>query len=276
MLRFTLFLLVILFLSGLGLADAAAPVTQIDSSSGTSLGNSSVGNASVGGATVSLTTDQMLSQQQNQIQYLQSQVASLASLQQSVLDLRGQNEVLSHQINVLESSIKLLTDRVVVLESVRPKTNAALTPAPTSTASASVSAALVSPAPNSGNANISEEAAYTKAYNLVNQNRYDNAIASFNQFLTQYPSSEHIPDVHYWLGELYMIKGQPDQATQDFRKVILVKDNLHVPDALRQLGVIYLASGDSAHAKQMFLRVIKEYPGTSAAVAAQKQLDSMS
>lgn len=255
MLKPVLSSLLLALLSCSGAAYAAAPVTQLE------VGASTL--ASTASTDQSLT--QPLTQQQNQIQYLQSQVAALAPLQQAISDLRGQNELLSHQVSHLELDIKLLTDRVVALEGDKKIKPPVINPVADTGAKSIANQTAV----------VSEEAAYAKAYNLINQNRYDEAISGFNQFVTQYPNGAHVPDANYWLGELYMIKGQPDQATQDFRKVILVKNSAHLPDALRQLGAIYLANGDSAHAKQMFSRVVSEFPGTSAASLAQKQLDGM-
>lgn len=267
----SIFLLIILS-SGVT-AYAAAPVTQIDSAtavSATADNSSGAISSPAVSAPVVLTADQQLAQQQNQIQYLQSQISNLNTLQQTVSDLRGHDEVLSHQVDQLQLSVKLLTDRMVSLEAARKinqPNNSALSVSPNT----NINTKEIGVANNF----VAGDAAYTKAYNLINQNRYDDAISAFNQFLTQYPASPHAAGANYWLGELYMVKGQPDQATQEFRKVLSFKGNDHIPDALRQLGIIYLANGDSAHAKQMFTRVIKEYPGTSAAAISQKQLDGM-
>lgn len=242
-----------------GISYAAAPIAQLSGGSVPGSGDTMTGSDTTD--TQTLTSAQQLAQQQNQIQYLQNQVNALNGLQQSMTDLRGQNEVLTHQIEQLELALKLLTDRVVALEAANKVTQPPV--------------ALKSNSPSVNNVQPSEEQAYKAAYELINQNRYDDAISAFNQFLTQYPHSTHASSANYWLGELYMVKGQPDQATQEFRKVLVFKESPHMPDALRQLGVIYLANGDSAHAKQMFTRVVKEYPGTAAAGMAQKQLDGM-
>lgn len=259
------------FLNLTGFSFAAAPVTELNIGANSSANSSSSSSSN-------LSTRQELNAQENQIQYIQSQLANLNTLQAAIADLRDQNQQLAHRVDELEIKIRTLETLEQSAPAARSSNN------PTSSAnSANPANSVSSPKPVTpipvasppiGRAS-SETQAYQQAYNLIAANRYDDAIARFNQFLTQYPASTQIPDANYWLGQLYLLKGQPDQATQEFRKVINFKNSPRVPDALRQLGVIYQANGDSAHAKQMFQRVVKDYPGTSAAIAAQKQIDSM-
>jgi tol-pal system protein YbgF len=124
-------------------------------------------------------------------------------------------------------------------------------------------------------ASKAEMAAFNSAYNLLVQHQYSQAIQAFNAFMTQYPKSGMAPDAHYWLGELYLVQGQPDQASQHFQLVIANPNNNKAPDAMLKLGMIYQAYGDSAHAKQMFQKIIKQYPNTPTAQAAAAQMKSM-
>lgn len=202
----------------------------------------------------SLSLGTQVKQLRNQVKYLQSQFNQLPELKKSIDSLRGQNETLVHNVKTLQESNKLLMARVVRLE-------------------AGSNLSTAHNASTSKSAKTSNE--YEKAYALINQNRYDSAIKALNAYLKRYPKGKHASDAQYWLGELYLVKGKPDQASRAFRSVAHNPNALKAPDALRQLGTIYLANGDSAHAKKTFTKVINDYPGTAAAKLAKKQLDSM-
>ena len=208
----------------------------------------------VSNSSVSLATK--VSRLQNQVKYLQTQFNQLPALKTAIDQVRGQNETLSHQIMDLTQANKLLIARVVRLE-----------------AGSKLSVAKKISA--SSKKTSSDVATYQKAYALINKNQYTKAIKALTRYIKRYPRGEHLSDARYWLGELYLVKGKPDKASQFFRRVARNHNALKAPDALRQLGTIYLANGDSAHAKKMFTKVIKDFPGTPAAKLAKKQLASM-
>ena len=217
-------------------------------------------------------------QLQNQLAYLQSECAQLPNLQQAIQDLQGKNEALSHQLAEQDKLIKSLTDQVSSLESDLSKIHSTneKTAGLITQSAGSNSSFNSNPNPNPNpNPKITAKQAYQNAYELIRQKKYNAAIKAMKNFMMKYPKSSRVPDANYWLGELYLIKSDPDLATQAFREVLKFKHARHFPDSLVQLGSIYLANGDSAHAKQMFSEVIKNYPDTEAAKTAQKQLESL-
>jgi len=269
----------------LNTAFSAAPVTVLNTDLNNQ--NNSASNPA-NNSNSGLTTAQQLHMQSNQIQYIQSELVVLNSMQNAISDLRDQNEQLAHRVSELEAHVQSLQSLMAANNSnsnlnttpkalpvAQPSTAASPESKPESKPELKQDLKKSSPKKLDGLDLKSEEAAYQQAYSLIASNRYDDAIASFNKLLTQYPAGKRAADANYWLGDLYMLKGQPDQATQEFRKVLNFKNSSKIPDSLRQLGILYQANGDSAHAKQMFQRVIKDYPGTPAATAAQKQIDNM-
>lgn len=212
-----------------------------------------------------LSLSQRVTRLENQIQYLNTVSSQLTSLQQQLTLLRGQIEQLNHQLGQVGSqtqTVAELQNRVIQLEAEHrlANTGSHLQVKPVSLKSAS---------------NKRDRDAFNKAYTLLTERRYDKAIAEYNKFVGAYPKSPLLGNAYYWLGELYLVQGQPDKATQQFRNVLAQKDNVKIPDALVKLGMIFLANGDMAHAKQTFEKVVKNYKGTTAAKVAQQQLNSM-
>jgi tol-pal system protein YbgF len=249
---------------------AAAPIANLDSNgnvvsvsspSAASDASTDTQDQQPASADSSLTLDQRVSQVENQLQYLISQQNQSKSLGGYITNLQGQIEQLNFQVTQMQKQLSFVQQNVVQLEA-RVKLD--------ETKSNPVSA----PA-NTAPASKQEMIAFQNAYNLLVQHQYNQAIQAFNNFMAQFPKSSMAPDAHYWLGELYLVQGQPDQASQHFQQVISSPNSDKAPDAMLKLGMIYQAYGDSAHAKQMFQKVVKQYPNTQSAQAAQAQLSSM-
>lgn len=205
----------------------------------------------------SLTPDQRIARLENQVQFLNAYTNQINSLNTQVDVLRGQIEDLNHQIAEQQKQITCLNASLANLS----KTTAADSKSPSTLNVAQPSKA--------------EQTAYQNAYNLMAKKQYASATTAFNAFLKKYPKSTLIDNTHYWLGDLYLAQGQPDSASKEYRTVINDQNASKRPDAMVKLGVILSAYGDNQHAKELFQNVIKQYPNTSAATEAKKQLKSL-
>ncbi|MDO8954715.1 MAG: tol-pal system protein YbgF [Gammaproteobacteria bacterium] len=243
----------------------SAATDATDAESNTAVSDNSTDDSSQASSPVVNTTplslDQRVSQVENQMQYLIAQQAQAKSLGSYITNLQGQIEQLNFQVQQMQKQLSFVGQNVVQLEA-RVKLDETKTKSNTQPM-------------NAAQASKAEMTAFQAAYNLLVQHQYAQAIQAFNAFMTQYPKSGLAPDAHYWLGELYLVQGQPDQASQNFQLVIAKANSDKAPDAMLKLGMIYLAYGDSAHAKQMFQKIVKQYPNASSATAAQAQLKSM-
>ena len=85
------------------------------------------------------------------------------------------------------------------------------------------------------------------------QQKFDEAIAEFNQVLTPYDSQGHNN-----LGNVLAQGGKPDEAIQEFRKAIEIKPEN--PEAHFALGFVLARQGKSAEAEAEYLLAIKQKP----------------
>jgi len=167
----------------------------------------------------------------------------VSDLDDTIRKLNGQIEVLTHdsdearaaanavrdQNGELRGELKDLSDRVAKLESVLAPPPP---PAPTPTQGVQPGQSSPPPPPGqtgvltlppSGAAGASPDAApppaptaadsYKHARALLTANDYSGAIAAFQAFIGQYPSSKEIPAAYYWLGEA-------DSARQGFADAV--------------------------------------------------------
>ncbi|EMP55626.1 hypothetical protein MSNKSG1_07143 [Marinobacter santoriniensis NKSG1] len=123
-----------------------------------------------------------------------------------------------------------------------------------------------------------EQKAYNEILDLIrNQKKYDQAINRLYEFIDKYPEGDLTVNAYYWLGEVYLVKPQLEQAKQAFTIVATrYPDHRKAPDAVYKLGVTLDRMGDSEAAKRRMQSVLDNYPKSSAADLARKFLSSAS
>ena len=145
-------------------------------------------------------------------------------LEQSLTGLRGQVEVLTHDIEEarhqnaaahdaeteLRGEVKELSDQIAKLQA--PPAQAEAAPPPPSPANQSA------PPPAAGPA--SEAAAFKAAKAQLAGGDYQGAGDSLNAYLQQYGSSLHAREAYYLLGESYYVRSQYGDATTAYARAL--------------------------------------------------------
>ncbi len=117
---------------------------------------------------------------------------------------------------------------------------------------------------------------YQVAFELLKQERYDLAAASFNEFLVAFPNSELADNAQYWLAESYYASDKFEQALRDFEVVITkYPRSRKVPDALLKMGYCNYSLKKWDAARVTLSRVQADYPETTAARLAGQYLRRM-
>lgn len=119
-----------------------------------------------------------------------------------------------------------------------------------------------------------ERQAYSSIIRKIRENQaYDEAIGDLYDFISEYPEGDLTVNAYYWLGEMYLVKPQLEQARQAFTIVATrYSDHRKAPDALYKLGQIHDREGDKEDARRYMDRVVKEYGTSEAASLAKKYL----
>jgi tol-pal system protein YbgF len=200
----------------------------------------------------------------------------LQTLQSEVQELRGLVEEQRHLIERLTEQQKEqyldLDKRIVALRG-----GSAAAPSTDAGGGVSFGGAGATPSasvPATGGANVSggEREAYTAAFNLTRDKRFEDAIAAFNQLLVDYPKGEYSGNAYYWLGELYLALPAADleKSRQSFSQVVgQYPDHPKVADSLYKLGVVYHRLGDNKRALEYLDQAQQRFPSTPAARLAQ-------
>jgi tol-pal system protein YbgF len=198
--------------------------------------------------------------------------SKLEKMQQDLQQLHGQIEVQNHDLIQLKEQVKSfyqdLDQRVTKLQ---PNIN---TPQDkTQLTAEKLKKTDEDSNPINYTSKSKELQTYETAFNQLNKKEYDKAISSFQNFIKNYPSSSYTINAHYWLGEIYYLKGKPAQASREFQIIVTnYPDNPKVADAMLKLALISMDAGNYVKAKQQLTKVQRQFPSSTAAKIAALRL----
>lgn len=117
---------------------------------------------------------------------------------------------------------------------------------------------------------------YQAAFELLKEQRYDDAAMAFEQFLESYPDSQLADNAQYWLAESYYVTDQFEEALNEFAVVIdQYPRSRKVPDALLKTGYANYELQRWDEARGALNRVRTEFGDTAAARLADQRLRRM-
>ncbi|MBJ2247705.1 MULTISPECIES: tol-pal system protein YbgF [Pseudomonas] len=255
---------------------AAVPVTDSNSgynNSGSSYPPAGYGTngAYAGGAATSAPSAQ--GELFNQLQRMQDQLSQQ----------QGAIEVLQNQVNQLKQEglerYQDLDRRIGagVAPAATPDNSSAGGAPSAAAGGAAAGAAAAAPAASSEPGDPAKEKLYyDAAFDLIKAKDFDKASQAFTAFLRKYPNSQYAGNAQYWLGEVNLAKGDLQAAGQAFAKVSqLYPKHAKVPDSLYKLADVERRLGHTDKVKGILQQVVAQYPGTSAAQLAQRDLQRL-
>lgn len=205
-------------------------------------------------------------------------------LQQEVQELRGKVEEQTYQVQQLqEQQKKLYLDldkRLRDGNGAKASTTSEVSPDATQQKAAAQSGVqFVADEPTvsvPAEASASEEKAYQTAYYLIQNKDYDGALTAFQSLATNHPQGKYLPNAYYWLGEIYLVRGNLDLAADAFNKVYQnYAQHPKAADSLLKLGYVEYNKGQWKRAEQFFVQVKNQFPGSTSSQLADSKLQKM-
>ena len=184
-------------------------------------------------------------------------------LQKEIMDLRGQVEVLEHDLGRLKAT---QDDRYLDLDA---RLQQLLKASVVQTQVVSENQELEEP--NIFDENISEKDAYQTTQSLIRNKQYEMSIVQLEEFIERFPEGDYTANAYYWLGQVQAAKTNPDfeKAREALAQVIsYFPEHRKVPDAAYALGKVYYMLGDCERATELLQQVVDQYPGKSSAKLA--------
>ncbi len=219
----------------------------------------------------------------------------IKNLKQEVQELRGQIEVLNHELKKLKEQqltfYKDLDARITNKQPLKLSENAISDatepnkdpnteqPIPAFKSDAKPSVSLNSAtnyaSPNTNPAD--EQISYLKAYELIKNKQFPEAVNAMQNFVAKYPSGSYSANAEYWLGELYLAEKNYPNAISHFDEVIQKYPTSNKYSAsLLKLGYALAESGRYGEAKAKLSEVMQKYPDTSTSELARNKLEEIS
>ena len=118
-------------------------------------------------------------------------------------------------------------------------------------------------------------ASYKGALNEYNSKQYESAIRGFTEVLTVAPQSDLADNAQYWIGECYYGMGNDEKALEAFYKVMNYPESNKISDSHYKIGKTHLRMGNTDSAEKELKAVVQNYPGTSAAKFATRDLEKL-
>jgi tol-pal system protein YbgF len=182
----------------------------------------------------------------NQIEALKAEVARL----------RGQVEVLTHEI---ETTQKRQRDFYVDLDTRLRKLESQSAP------NGPANAAAADPA--------AETRDYEAALNRFKSGKHKDALSAFLAFIEAYPASSLQPSAHYWAGSAHYQIGEYGKAIALFGKLVATwPDDAKAADALLGQANCQQETGKAREAKKTLQTLVAKYPASAAAAVARQRL----
>lgn len=219
-----------------------------------------------------------------EVNKLKRQAGSVGPGDTAVADLRTELDALREQVARLEGRIQETEHRAEqALEEAQQARRAAAAPGAAAPGAPPDEAAAPGepPAPGAsgpgGSPAASEElAAYRSAYEAWRTGAHQACIDRFREFLQAFPSSDYADDAAYWMADCYFEQGDYQTAILRFDDVVSRHPTSpKASEALYRQGEALLRLGPrySKAAEKAFERVIDEYPDSTRARDAARQLE---
>ncbi|MFK7791225.1 MAG: tol-pal system protein YbgF [Devosiaceae bacterium] len=102
---------------------------------------------------------------------------------------------------------------------------------------------------------------YELGYDHVLRGDYRQAVATFSDFVEQFPDDRLRPNAHFWLGESHFAMGSYTPAAEQFLAVFNnYPEDVKVPDALLKLAMSLERLGADSQACATFNKLLTDYP----------------
>jgi len=198
------------------------------------------------------------------------QTSALLSLQMSIdtlngelRKLRGQNEELIHNLQEAE---KRQNDFYVDLDGRLRRFEAVDT----------ASANKVEGGKSNTDDPATENRALEAAFGFYKAESYQNAVNSFQEFLTTYPQSAHAANIRYWMGNAFFVLKDYKSSKESYLTLVQqFKSHPKVAEAMLNIADCYELLNNKKAARRTLKRIIKKFPNTGAANKAKKHLSTL-
>lgn len=128
---------------------------------------------------------------------------------------------------------------------------------------------------HSSDVGVDPKQLYDNAFMDFRRNKYDLAIAGFEEFLATFPGSELTPNCHFWIAEAFNNKGLADSAVSRYLLVAQSYPKSEKASTSLFKAAQVLEKTDPAMAVKYYQMVFDQYPTSGEARRARERLAAL-
>ena len=118
--------------------------------------------------------------------------------------------------------------------------------------------------------------AYSKAFALLKEGRYEQSIQAFESFKVGYPNSKYADNAQYWLGEANYVSRDYKKALTAFQQLVAqYPESSKISGARLKIGYVYFELKNWSAARDALQQVVNLYPDTTVAKKANERMQRM-
>ncbi len=203
---------------------------------------------------------------------LREQTQTMQSLREEVSSLREQIEQQEYELESMKQRQRNLyldmDRRINNAEAGSRNSTRAVAPVPPPGASG-VNAVV----PTVAVGGADGQSAYSKAFALLKEGRYEQSIKAFELFRKNYPNSKYADNAQYWLGEANYVSRDYKKALSEFQRLIAQYPKSSKNSGARlKIGYVYFELKNWSAAREALQQVVTMYPDTTVAKKANERL----
>ncbi|TVP55054.1 MAG: outer membrane protein assembly factor BamD [Gemmatimonadales bacterium] len=117
---------------------------------------------------------------------------------------------------------------------------------------------------------------YDESLDQFRRRSYTAARIGFDELIERYPNHALTPEARFYIGEILVEQGEPEDAIEAFRRVQEYHPSAErVPDALYRIGRLYYEAGESERAREYLERVVNTWGDAGVADLARQLLQQI-
>jgi tol-pal system protein YbgF len=221
---------------------------------------------------VDLNTESRIDRLEGQVDRLELRPAIVpvdSALEPSLSAVESIDGDMVENIDTPQQPVELVEANQDALDVLDSETPASLSLVDTPSIPESPESSVVEPAETK----MSEQEHYNNAFRLLRENKYDESIVAFDQFIEAYPSHSLTSNAYYWLGEAHMIKQDFNSAFDVFNQVLLkFSQTDKYPDAMLRAADALVGLSRLDEAQVLYRQLIAEQPTSRSAKTAERRM----
>lgn len=200
-------------------------------------------------------------------------------VEKTLKESAGERDILRAQISSLESQMKVLKERMAVIEGMtkqREEMGGQQEPSAQVEGSGQKTEHATDKSPEKKDLQDARTKAYDAAYQAFKDKKYKESREKFETFIKDYPRNDLTDNAQFWIAEGYYAEKYYEDAILAYESLLKkYPDSKKTGSALLKQAFSFIEIGDAKTGKIILNKLIEKYPDSKDAELARKKLSAL-